>query len=120
MMVPTTTSRASLLLPAQVNCVAEVPVFHFEKAISSRLSTPAILHLSILALAARLLAYAALPALPGVPWAVLPVELLQGVTFALCWSAATTHCREVAPEGLQATMQVRGRVVMGGREMGQG
>ncbi|GLC41851.1 hypothetical protein PLESTM_001258000 [Pleodorina starrii] len=88
-----------------VNCVAEVPMFHFQDAITSRFPTNAILHVSIGTMVVRLAAYALLPGLPGVPWVVLPVELLHGITFALCWGASCVHCKHLAPGGLQATMQ---------------
>ena len=50
-----------------------------------------------------------LQALPwfGSPWAVLPVELLHGITFACGWGAGTINCKRIAPPGLGATMQVR-------------
>ena len=36
-------------------------------------------------------------------WAVLPFELLHGVTFAIQWSAVTTHAGRVAPDGFHAS-----------------
>ena len=36
-------------------------------------------------------------------WAVLPFELLHGVTFAIQWSAITTHAGRVAPDGFHAS-----------------
>ncbi|GFR46712.1 hypothetical protein Agub_g8335, partial [Astrephomene gubernaculifera] len=79
-----------------VNCVAEVPVFHFQESLTSRFSTNSILQVSIGTLLVRLLIYALLPSLPGVPWVVLPVELLHGITFALCWGASCVHCKAIA------------------------
>ena len=45
--------------------------------------------------------------LPEYPtlWLILPVELLQGATFALAWSAGTVHCRRIAPRRLRSTVQ---------------
>lgn len=45
-----------------------------------------------------------LPYYPTV-WVVLVVELLQGATFALAWSAGTVHCRRIAPKRLVSTVQ---------------
>jgi hypothetical protein len=53
---------------------------------------------------ARLLAYLALPLLPT-PWLLLPVELLQGATFALAWSAGTVHVKRISPPHLRSTVQ---------------
>ena len=39
------------------------------------------------------------------PWAVLPVELLQGLTLALPWAAATIHIKHTAAPAAQATVQ---------------
>lgn len=39
------------------------------------------------------------------PWFVLPVELLQGLTFALAWSAGTVHVKRIAPPRLRGTVQ---------------
>lgn len=45
-----------------------------------------------------------LPIYPSL-WIILPVELLQGATFALAWSAGTVHCRKIAPKHLRSTVQ---------------
>jgi chromodomain-helicase-DNA-binding protein 1 len=37
--------------------------------------------------------------------AVLPVELLHGITFACGWGAGTINSKRVAPPELAATMQ---------------
>lgn len=39
------------------------------------------------------------------PWAVLPAELLHGLTFAAMWAACVKHGSDIAPPGLAATMQ---------------
>ena len=36
--------------------------------------------------------------------AVLPIELLHGITFAVNWSALTTHSTRVAPDGFHSSM----------------
>ena len=38
-------------------------------------------------------------------WAILPVELLHGVTYAINSSAITAHCARVAPPGMASTTQ---------------
>jgi hypothetical protein len=82
-------------------------VFHYQEALTTRLPMKLIMRASIGSLALRMVAYAVLPSLPGVPWVVLPLELLGGNTFALYWGAACVQCKRIAPGGLQATMQVQ-------------
>ena len=41
----------------------------------------------------------------GTPWAVLPIELLHGITFGCAWAAGTLYCSRIAPRGLEATTQ---------------
>lgn len=43
---------------------------------------------------------------PSVCRAVLPIELLHGITFACGWGAGTINSKRVAPPELAATMQV--------------
>ena len=45
-----------------------------------------------------------LPAVFG-PGAVLPLDLLHGVTFAAAWGACTVHARAAAPPALAASFQ---------------
>jgi hypothetical protein len=68
-------------------------------------SPETLLNLAVAATALRLALYGLLP-LAGNPWAVLPVELLHGVTFGLGWGAATAASTRLAPPHLAATMQV--------------
>lgn len=46
-----------------------------------------------------------LPAL-GNPWLVLGAEALQGATFALSWSAACVHVKNISPRHVRSTVQV--------------
>ena len=38
-------------------------------------------------------------------WFVLPVESLNGLTFALCWQTSCMFAQQIAPPGCEATMQ---------------
>lgn len=75
-------------------------------AVLKRVTPESLLNLALAATALRLALYGLLP-LAGNPWAVLPVELLHGVTFGLGWGAATAASSRLAPPHLTATMQVR-------------
>jgi hypothetical protein len=89
----------------QVSITTEVPAFTLQGAVLQRVSPEALLNLALAATALRLALYGLLP-LAGNPWAVLPVELLHGVTFGLGWGAATASSTWLAQAHLSATMQV--------------
>lgn len=91
----------------QINCCTEVPAFHLQGTMLKHIPIPTIFNIVLLAISLRMACYAALPGLGSV-WAVLPVELLHGVTFACGWGASTVYASRVAPPGLSATMQVGG------------
>ncbi|KAF6260687.1 major facilitator superfamily domain-containing protein [Scenedesmus sp. NREL 46B-D3] len=87
-----------------MNVCTEVPAFQMQGAIMRRMAAPSLLNLVLAATALRLAAYAALPA-AGNPWAVLPVELLHGITFGVGFSTATVYSGKLAPPQLAATFQ---------------
>lgn len=89
-----------------MSITTEVPAFTLQGAVLRRVSPEALLNLALAATALRLALYGLLP-LAGTPWAVLPVELLHGVTFGLGWGAATASSMRLAPSHLAATMQVQ-------------
>lgn len=41
------------------------------------------------------------------PWWVLPIELMQGITFGIFYTAMATYANIVAPHGTSATLQVK-------------
>lgn len=87
-----------------VSVTTEVPAFMLQGAVLKRVSPEALLNMALAATALRLSLYGLLP-LAGNPWAVLPVELLHGITFGLGWGAATASSTRLAPPHLTATMQ---------------
>jgi len=66
-----------------------------------KIGSRGVLYLSLLCYALRLLYYSFLTN----PWAVLPAELLHGVTFAAFWSASVNLASENSPPSLSATSQ---------------
>jgi len=40
------------------------------------------------------------------PWYILPIELMNGVTFGLFYATMASYASIVAPPGTDATMQV--------------
>ncbi|KAG7674534.1 putative Major facilitator superfamily domain-containing protein 6-B [Nannochloris sp. 'desiccata'] len=87
-----------------INCVGEVPFFYFSGAIIKRLGVTVSFNLAMVAYIIRLGAYALLPLYPTL-WIALPIELLQGLTFGLAYSAGTVHCRRISPKYLRSTVQ---------------
>ncbi|KAF6258417.1 hypothetical protein COO60DRAFT_1128185 [Scenedesmus sp. NREL 46B-D3] len=91
-------------LTLTVTCLTEVPVFHFQPQLLKLVSVHTMLNIVMWTYMLRMGLYALLP-YTGSAWAVLPVELLHGVTFGCGWSAGTITSKRVAPPGLEATMQ---------------
>ncbi|GBG00109.1 hypothetical protein Rsub_12850 [Raphidocelis subcapitata] len=101
-------SRLLMGLTLTVTCASEIPAFMAQGWLLQRVSTEALLHFVIATYAARLALYWALP-FAGGAWAVLPIELLHGITFGCGWGGGTVHCKRLAErlglEGLEATLQ---------------
>lgn len=49
------------------------------------------------------------------PWWVLPIELMQGITFGIFYATMATYASIVAPSGTAATLQVRQCVSLHGQ-----
>ncbi|GAQ79149.1 major facilitator superfamily protein [Klebsormidium nitens] len=88
-------------LTLTMTCVAEVPMMWFSGRLIKRLGVLGVLYLVLGCYVARLAYYSVLVE----PWAVLPIELLHGVTFGCGWTAGTVHAGRIAPPGMAATMQ---------------
>merc|ERR1711907_146001 len=84
-----------------VMCLAEVPFFRASSAILDKLGVYGTLSLVGSAYAARFLYYRLLIE----PWAVLPAEILHGITFAALWSVSVSHAQSLAPPGQAAILQ---------------
>jgi MFS family permease len=97
----------------------EIPAFTFQGTILKFMSAPALLNIALATTALRLAAYAALPGL-GTTWAVLPVELLHGITFGIFFCTATVYSSKLAPPRLGATMQGMFQSTYGGVGAGLG
>lgn len=85
-------------------CATEAPLFHFAGPIFDFVGLSLTLHIVMGVYVFRLCLYGSM-ALAGTPWAVLPIEMLHGVTFGCAWAAGTLNCARIAPRGLEATTQ---------------
>ena len=88
-------------LSVLVMSVGEIPAFILSGHLISRIGYMATLCLTFICYAVRFVAYSFIT----IPWTVLPVELLHGVTYALRSAAIVSYARAVAPKGLEATAQ---------------
>lgn len=76
-------------------------MFYFSSTFLKRFGHLKCIYVSILASSIRFGCYSVIQD----AWFILPVELLNGMTFSLLWSAATTHGSSVAPKSLSGTIQ---------------
>jgi len=84
-----------------LTCVSEIPAFYYAGNILKRFGTAAVIQVALGTYVVRFFYYALLTT----PWAVLPAELLHGITYALSWAACTDYAAHIAPPGLGATVQ---------------
>jgi len=82
-------------------CVSEVPLFHFSGALIKRFGNTILLIAALACYGVRLVSYSFLTN----AWAVLPIELLHGVTFGVGWACIVAFAAEIAPPGLGSTVQ---------------
>ncbi|XP_062506642.1 major facilitator superfamily domain-containing protein 6-like [Corticium candelabrum] len=88
-------------LSVLVMSLGEIPAFVLSDCLISRIGYTGVLCLTFVCYAVRFVAYSFIT----IPWTVLPVELLHGVTFALRSAALVLYARAVAPSGLEASAQ---------------
>jgi len=85
-----------------VQCfVGEVPMFFLSGWVLRNLGHAHTMSLVLIAFSLRFFLYSLL----SDPWFSLPIELLNGVTFGLCYAAMTGYAHIIAPEGMEATVQ---------------
>ncbi|XP_066282413.1 major facilitator superfamily domain-containing protein 6-like [Branchiostoma lanceolatum] len=103
-------SQLLLGLCLTVNCIAEVPFFFFSGKLIEKISHKGVFSLSLFCFALRFLFLSLLVN----PWWAIPVEVLHGTTYGAMFAASTTYASQIAPPGMEATMQgVMGAVFMG-------
>ena len=79
-----------------MTCVSETAIFYYAGSIQGRLGIGGCVHL---------VATCYMPRALGGAWAVLPVQLLHGITFGLLWSVGNEYTRALAPPGLESSLQ---------------
>lgn len=76
-------------------------MFWYAGGLIKRFGVPGALVLACVCYVIRFVAYAFLRN----PWAVLAIEPLHGVTYALMWNASASYAHAIAPPGLGTTSQ---------------
>ncbi|XP_014287827.1 major facilitator superfamily domain-containing protein 6-B isoform X2 [Halyomorpha halys] len=97
-------SRLSTLegLMLTVQCyLGEIPFFFTSGWILKKVGPPKSMVIVLFAIAIRFLLYSSLTD----PWWVLPIEVLNGVTFGLFYAVMVTYASSIAPPGTEATVQ---------------
>lgn len=84
-----------------VGCISETIFLFFSGRIIKIFGQIQCLYLTFIAYFVRFIAYSFLEN----PWAVIPIEITHGVTFGVCWAAASSYASIIAPTGLSATFQ---------------
>lgn len=81
----------------------ELPFFFLSGWLLKRIGHIHAMSLVLLCFGIRFMLYSVLTN----PWWVLPIELMQGVTFGIFYSTMTSYASLVAPSGTEATLQVK-------------
>jgi MFS family permease len=84
-----------------VATLGEIGILGFSDRLLIHLGTRKLLMLGLAAHALRALLYA----LIRMPWLVLPIQLLHGLSFSAIWVASVSYASRLAPEGMGATAQ---------------
>lgn len=89
------------VLAVQCFC-GELPFFFFSGWILKKIGHINAMNLILLGFGVRFILYSILVD----PWYVLPIELLNGITFGLFYATMTSYASIVAPSGTESTIQV--------------
>ncbi|XP_055373884.1 major facilitator superfamily domain-containing protein 6-like [Condylostylus longicornis] len=82
-------------------CIGEIPVFFWSGYLLKKLGHVNCMHLIFGAFIARLFYYSLL----SNPWWVLPIELLNGITYGLLLATMASYANYIAQPGMEATVQ---------------
>jgi PPP family 3-phenylpropionic acid transporter len=95
------TSSLLMGLSLTIGMVSELVILFFSGRLLKRLGTQNLLILSVVAQAARLLAWSFI----SEPYMALSLQVFNGLTFGILWLAGVAYAKEIAPAGLGATAQ---------------
>lgn len=94
-------SKFTMGLALTIRCTAVILGFFFSGALINRLGEVPSVFWSLVVFAVVFFGYSYLVN----PWLVIPLEILQGLVYAISWSTCIVYLSAVAPEDGAATMQ---------------
>ncbi|XP_041457236.1 major facilitator superfamily domain-containing protein 6-like [Lytechinus variegatus] len=94
-------SHTLMGLTLTITCIAEIPFLFLSNRVIRFTGHIGALCFSLFCYTVRFLGYS----LISNPWAVIPFELLHGITYGLSWAACTSYANQNAPPGLALTLQ---------------
>ena len=94
-------SHTLMGLTLTITCIAELPFLFVSNRVIRFTGHIGALCFSLFCYTVRFLGYS----LISNPWAVIPFEMLHGVTYGLSWAACTSYANQNAPPGLALTLQ---------------
>ena len=94
-------SQLLLGLCTTVSCLPEIPILFLSGRIIKKLGHVPCLCIACVGFIARFTGYSLLKS----PWPVLAIEPLQGITFGLMYSAASSYGSCITPSGMHGTVQ---------------
>ncbi|XP_030846428.1 major facilitator superfamily domain-containing protein 6-like [Strongylocentrotus purpuratus] len=97
-------------------CAAEVPFMMFSSKLIDKIGHRGVIGIALFAFVLRFVGYSLLQN----PWAVIPIELLHGVTYGSMWPACTSYIHLISPPDMAATMQSLTYSIRGGLGKGIG
>eukprot|EP00057_Strongylocentrotus_purpuratus_P002083 XP_003723809.1 PREDICTED: major facilitator superfamily domain-containing protein 6 [Strongylocentrotus purpuratus] len=94
-------SHTLMGLTLTITCIAEIPFLFVSNRVIRFTGHIGALCFSLFCYTVRFLGYSLITN----PWAVIPFELLHGITYGLSWAACTSYANQNAPPGLAMTLQ---------------
>jgi len=94
-------SKTLMGLSLTVSTMSEIPAMFFGNRFLRRFGARGLLIIAMAAISLRLLLYS----ITTVPWVVLVIQLIHGLTFAAIFLAGVSYADQIAPAGMKATTQ---------------
>ncbi|XP_071489032.1 major facilitator superfamily domain-containing protein 6-like [Diadema antillarum] len=94
-------SHTLMGLTLTITCIAEIPFLFLSNRVIRFTGHIGALCFSLFCYMVRFLGYSLITN----AWAVIPFELLHGITYGLSWAACTSYANQNAPPGLALTLQ---------------
>ena len=94
-------SKSLMGLALMVATASEIPALFFGNWFLRRFGARGLLIIAMMTIGLRLISYS----LTTLPWVVLLIQLVHGLTFAIILLAGVSYADQIAPAGMKATTQ---------------